>query len=206
MPRLIPKIYPITDVAMAGMSQAEQVIRLIDGGASLIQLREKNRTTREFYQEAKRALDVGRAHGAKLIINDRVDLALTLHADGVHLGQDDLDPILARKLLGADALIGFSTHSVEQARNAMDLPIDYLAIGPVFSTTTKSNPDPVVGLDGIRQVRAAVPNIPLVAIGGISISRIPEVLAAGADSVALISAILRQPNNISSGIQHVLTI
>ena len=104
---------------------------------------------------------------AQIIINDRVDIALALHADGVHLGQDDLWPDEARKILGPDAIIGFSTHSVEQASDALKLPVDYIAIGPIFGTSTKENPDPIVGPDGLHAVRKAIGEMPLVAIGGL---------------------------------------
>ncbi|HWS99520.1 MAG TPA: thiamine phosphate synthase [Pyrinomonadaceae bacterium] len=186
----LPKIYPITDARLSGLSHAEQVKRLAAGGATFIQLREKRLPPREFYREAEEALRVARELGVRLIVNDRADIALALGADGVHLGQDDLPPAAARELLGARAVIGFSTHNEEQAREAVRLPVDYLAIGPVFQTPSKENPDPVVGLEGLRRVRRLVGQIPLVAIGGISPENAPEVLAAGADSIAVISLLL----------------
>src|ERR1043165_2323774 len=126
----IPRLYPITDRRLSGLSHAEQVARLIEGGATFIQLREKHLAPREFYREAEEALRVARALGAKLIINDRADIALALGADGVHLGQDDMPPEVARTALGRRAIIGFSTHSVEQAIAAARLPVNYIAIGP----------------------------------------------------------------------------
>src|ERR1700750_1762555 len=111
----LPKLYPITDRRLSGLSHAEQAARLIEGGAALIQLREKHLSPREFYVEAEAALKIARARGVKLIINDRADIALALGADGVHLGQDDMPPEAARALLGEGAVIGFSTHSAEQA-------------------------------------------------------------------------------------------
>ncbi len=125
-----------------------------------------------------------------MIINDRVDIALALGAPGVHLGQDDLPPEAARKLLGDEAIIGYSTHNVAQAIAAANLPIDYIAIGPIFETGTKKNPDPVVGLDGLRAVRDAIGDRALVAIGGITVENAPSVIEAGANSVAVISALL----------------
>lgn len=160
------------------------------GGATLIQLREKEKDAREFYREAEEAVRVARSQGARLIINDRVDIALAIQADGVHLGQDDLPPDAARELLGERAVIGLSTHNVEQAIKAARLSVDYIAIGPIFETSTKENPDPVVGPDGIRRVKQAVGRIPLVAIGGIGRAQIGEVFAAGADSIAVISLLL----------------
>lgn len=176
------------------------------GGATFVQLREKHLAPREFYREAEEALLVARSRGVRLIINDRVDIALALSADGVHLGQHDLPPAAARELLGERALIGFSTHSVEQAREAARLPVDYLAIGPIFPTTSKENPDPVVGLDGLRRVRQAVGPVPLVAIGGIRLEHVRDVLRAGADSVALISLLLSEPSEIKSRMRDVLAL
>jgi thiamine-phosphate pyrophosphorylase len=195
----LPKLYAITDRRLSGLSHAEQVARLIDGGATFIQLREKHLSPREFYEEAGDALKVARERGVKLIINDRVDIALALGADGVHLGQDDMPPEAARALLGVGAVIGFSTHNVEQAIAAARLPVDYIAVGPVFATASKENPDPVIGLEGLRRVRAAVPSIPLVAIGGVTRENAPSVLDSGADSVAVISAIhsLENPSEIT---------
>jgi thiamine-phosphate pyrophosphorylase len=186
----LPKIYPLTDARLSGLSHAEQVRRLAAGGATLIQLREKHSSPREFYVEAEEALRAARESGVRLVVNDRADIALALGADGVHLGQDDLPPAAARRLLGERAVIGFSTHSVEQARAAARLPIDYLAIGPIFQTSSKENPDPAVGLEGLRRVREAVGRIPLVAIGGVRPENVPEILRAGADSVAVISLLL----------------
>jgi thiamine-phosphate pyrophosphorylase len=183
----LPPVYPITDTQISGLSHAEQVAFFADGGATLVQLREKRAPALKFYEEAKAALAVAKERGVQLVINDRVDIALAVGAAGVHLGQDDLPPEAARRLLGDEAIIGYSTHSVAQALEAARLPIDYLAIGPIFATSTKENPDPVVGLDGLRAVRAAIGNLPLVAIGGITTANTPEVLQAGADSAAMIS-------------------
>lgn len=195
---ILPKLYPITDARLSGLTHAEQVLRLSRGGASVIQLREKHAGAREFFSEAEAAVRVARESGVRLIINDRVDVALALGADGVHLGQDDLPPEAARRLLGERAVIGFSTHNVEQAIAASSLPIDYLAIGPIFPTSSKENPDSTVGLKGLRRVRDAVPGLPLVAIGGITFENAPETLAAGADSLAVITALLRDPLQIEA--------
>jgi thiamine-phosphate pyrophosphorylase len=200
----LPKLYPITDARLTGLSHAEQVRRLSAGGATLIQLREKHLSPREFYREAEEALNVARSLGVRLIVNDRVDIALALSADGVHLGQDDLPPEAARELLGDEAIIGFSTHSIEQASIAALLPVDYIAIGPIYHTKSKENPDPIVGRDGLRRVREVVGHIPLVAIGGIRLEDIPYVLKAGADSVACISLLLAQPAEIESRTREIL--
>jgi thiamine-phosphate pyrophosphorylase len=182
-------LYPITDRHLSGLSHAEQVDLLIDSGATLIQLREKVDSPLNFFAQAESAVRVARDRGAKVIINDRVDIALALKVDGVHLGQEDLAPDVARRILGSDAIIGFSTHSLGQAQLAAQMPIDYVAIGPIFSTTTKQSANPPVGLDGLERVRKALGAIPLVAIGGITTENIGTVVKAGADVVAVISDI-----------------
>jgi thiamine-phosphate pyrophosphorylase len=194
---MFPQIYPLTDIALSGLSHAEQVERLCDGGATLIQLREKNLPTLEFYRQAGDALTVARQHGARVIVNDRVDIALALGADGVHLGQNDFPPEAARRLLGEQVIIGFSTHNADQARQAVKLPVNYIAIGPIFSTRTKADPSPEVGLDGLRAVRQIVGALPLIAIGGITEFNAQRVIEAGADAVALVSALLADPNQIA---------
>ena len=195
-PRL-PKLYPITDARLSGLSHAEQVRRLAAGGATLIQLREKHAGPREFYREAAEAAAVARSLGVLLIVNDRADIALACGADGVHLGQEDLDPSAAQRVVGDKFLVGYSTHGVEQAAEAARLPVDYVAIGPVFQTSTKENPDPAVGLEGVARARAALgPAVPLVAIGGITLENAPAVLAAGADTVAVVSALLAESDEI----------
>jgi len=192
----LPKIYPITDPEISGLTHCEQVELLIAGRAKIIQLRDKNASPRDFYTSAKDALDVTRKHHVPLIINDRVDVALALGADGVHLGQDDLPPEKARLVLGDDAIIGFSTHSVEQAARAAKFPVDYIAIGPIFTTRSKRDPDAEVGLRGIEKVRQVIGTMPLVAIGGITGETLASVLAAGADSAAMIGALLPDPAGI----------
>jgi thiamine-phosphate pyrophosphorylase len=132
-----------------------------------------------------------------LIINDRVDVAIAVGADGVHLGQDDLPADAARKLLGPAAIVGYSTHNIDQALEAVKLPIDYLAIGPIFPTNTKSDTAPVLGLDGLTAVRRAIGDFPLVAIGGLTHRNARAAIEAGADSVAVISALLSNPDSIA---------
>lgn len=182
-------LYPITDRHLSGVSHAEQVALLIDGGATLIQLREKTDPVSKFFAQAERALLIARERGAKIIINDRVDLALALGADGVHLGQEDLAPDAARRILGDAAIIGFSTHNLEQASRAAQMPVDYVAIGPIFSTNTKQSANPPLGLDGLARVRDALDGISIVAIGGITSENIEATRKAGADAVAVIADI-----------------
>jgi thiamine-phosphate pyrophosphorylase len=200
----LPRVYPITDTQLSGLSHAEQVARLIEGGATLIQLRDKHATPREFYREAAAALKVAHDHHARLIINDRVDIALALKADGVHLGQTDIPAPAARQLLGNEAIIGFSTHNIEQAIVATSLPVDYLAFGPVFPTSTKENPDPSTGLTALREVCAVKGPLPLVGIGGITFSNAPEVLKNGASSVAVIAALVGNPSRIAENLSKML--
>ena len=200
-----PKLYAITDGRLSGLSHADQIARLAAGGATLIQLREKYLSSGTFYQEAEVALLVARQLGVKVIINDRVDLALALHAGGVHLGQDDIPPEAARKLLGPAAIIGLSIHNAKQAKEAKGLPIDYLAAGPIFPTRSKENPDPVLGLDGLRDIRRTVGSIPLVVIGGINLEHVRAVLEAGADSVAVIGALLSKPADIEGSTRSFLS-
>lgn len=197
----LPKVYPITDTEISGLSHSEQVKRLLDGGATLIQVREKRLPAREFWSDVKAAMSAARAAGAQLIINDRVDIALAVGADGVHLGQTDMPVHAARRLLGDHALIGFSTHNLNQVQEAIGLPIDYLAFGPIYSTTTKLNPDPVAGLKALARTCAEGGSIPVVAIGGINRSNIREVFESGVDSAAIISAILGNPAMIAKNLK-----
>jgi len=184
----LPPIYPITDRRLSGLSHAE-LVRKFAAGATLVQLRDKDATPREFFEHVRAAVAAGRELGVKVIVNDRVDIALAAGADGVHLGQDDLAPAAAREILGADAIIGSSTHTIEQAKRAVELPVDYIAFGPVFATSTKSDAETVVGLRLLAEVRKAIGEFPLVAIGGINTENIADILQNGADSAAVISAL-----------------
>jgi len=168
---------------------------MLAGGARLIQLRDKEASARELLDQARACVKLTREAGAKLIINDRVDVALTVGADGVHLGQDDLSVEDAREILGEDKIIGVSTHSMDQFRAALETSASYIAIGPVYPTKTKENPAPVVGVELVREARRLTDR-PLVAIGGITAERAPEVIAAGADSVAVISALYPLPEKL----------
>ena len=197
-------LYPLTDRVISGLSHAAQVSVFSEAGAAIIQLREKTLSPREFFAEAAAALHVARERGVKIIINDRVDIALALKADGVHLGQDDISPEAARRLLGPDAMIGISTHNLEQAQLAANSPVDYVAIGPIFHTSTKDSPDAPVGLQGLSRVRRAIGNLPLVAIGGIDATNSRAVLDAGADALAVISNIWVPPGQEAQQIKSLL--
>jgi thiamine-phosphate pyrophosphorylase len=198
------RLYPITDRRLSGLSQPEQVSHLIRGGATVVQLREKILSPFDFYREAYEAIRVARESSVKIIINDRVDIAMALNADGVHLGQDDLSPQAARELLGPDVIIGFSTHNLSQALLSTDMPIDYIAIGPIFSSPTKESTEANVGLEGLARVRQVVSEIPLVAIGGITSENSQDVLDAGADAVALISDIWSFPGQFAQQTDRLL--
>ena len=197
----LPRIYPITDTRLSGLSHAEQAERLIAGGARMIQLREKHLSPRDFYASALEVMNVA-ADRSIVIINDRVDIALAVKASGVHLGQDDVSPAQARAILGADAIIGVSTHTIEQVIEAARLPVDYIAFGPIFGTSSKAASEAVVGLAGLAKARKAAGKLPLVAIGGIDGSNLGQLFETGADSAAMIVAIVSDGNYITSRMRH----
>lgn len=187
----LPPLYPILDAeSLARLSCPLEVAAeaMLEGGARILQLRHKGHFSRMVFEQAERIAELCRSAGAIWIVDDRADIAKLLDA-GVHLGQDDLPPKLARRIMGSGATIGFSTHNAEQLRAAADEPADYLAIGPIFQTPSKRKPDPVVGIERLSQWRPLTPR-PLVAIGGITRENAASVLAAGADSVAVISDLL----------------
>jgi thiamine-phosphate pyrophosphorylase len=186
----LPKLYAILDAESSGSRQELLGFgkALVAAGVTLVQYRDKNGNTRAILGAGR---DLKRTLGpkARLIMNDRTDLCLAAGFDGVHLGQDDLAAVGARRVVGKDKLIGCSTHNVEQAIAAEATDADYVAIGPIFGTRSKVKPDPVVGIAGLEEVRRHV-NKPLVAIGGITRENCAEVMAAGADSVAVISDLI----------------
>jgi len=187
-----PFLYPIVDVeALGDRALGPAVAALVAGGAKIVQFRAKGLADRRFLDLAAEALAAARAGGAMLIVNDRPDVAVILGADGVHVGQNDLAPSQIRPLLPAGSLLGVSTHDVGQLEWAAGEPVDYVAIGPVFPTRTKADPDPVVGLEMVRRARA-LSAFPLVAIGGITEASARAVVDAGADGVAVVSALLSQ--------------
>lgn len=162
-------------------------------GVRLFQYRDKRATMKEAYEQALALRQAATEAGARLIVNDRCDLAMAVKADGVHLGQDDLPIGDARRVLQAKMIIGLSTHTAAQVREAAALKPDYIGFGPIFRTSTKADHDPVVGLDGLRAARALT-TLPIFAIGGITADSVGEILAAGADGVAVISAVLNAPD------------
>jgi thiamine-phosphate pyrophosphorylase len=186
----LPALYAILDPEQtAGRSTDLVLDELLKGGAQWLQLRVKSLTPADFFGLARRARTRTRAHGCKLIINDRVDIALGCDADGVHLGQEDLPLAAGRKLIG-DKIIGISTHDLAQAQVAEQGGADYIGFGPMFGTSTKNTGYAARGLDMLRTIRAGV-KLPIVAIGGITEQNVQQVWQAGANSAAIISDILR---------------
>jgi thiamine-phosphate pyrophosphorylase len=189
-----PFAYPIVDAGrLRGRDPAFVVDSLARAGARLIQLRVKGLRDRPWLAMAGAVLAAARASGALLVVNDRADIARIVGADGLHVGQDDLTGADARTVVGPGVLLGVSTHNLDQLAAAATEAVDYVAIGPVFPTRTKDNPDPVVGLEMVRRARAATTR-PLVAIGGITRANARSVVEAGADGVAVISDLLDAPD------------
>jgi thiamine-phosphate pyrophosphorylase len=185
-----PFLYLVTDRKLARPRGVAEVVRqALDGGVTLVQLREKTLAHEPFVEEALRLKDICRAKGVPLIINDDISVACEVAAGGVHLGQSDASVQEARDALGPDAIIGLSIESIEQARIAAQWDIDYMAVSPVFSTPTKTDTAAPLGLEGVRAIRRLT-HKPLVAIGGINLDNAADVLRAGADGLAVISAIV----------------
>jgi thiamine-phosphate pyrophosphorylase len=194
-PILPGTLYVITDTSVQNRFSHVELGRLAaEAGADIVQLREKRpRTTAELVRIAQELVEAVRGKGAKVLVNDRVDVALEAGADGVHLGRDDLDPVRARKILGEPALIGRTANSLEEAVRVARLPVDYLGVGPVFGTKTKAKPAPPLGLEGLRRIVQAVDK-PVVAIGNLTAERVEEVLDAGAVGIAVLSAVAADPD------------
>jgi thiamine-phosphate diphosphorylase len=199
----IPPLYAMLDPEQIGEKTPENVLlELMEGGAKIVQLRAKIMPPRDFFELAGRARAITRRYECRLIVNDRVDIALAYDADGVHLGQEDLPLRAARKIM-PDRTIGVSTHDLEQARVAESEGADYIGFGPMFGTNTKDTGYSARGLDMLQEIRAAV-KLPIVAIGGINQSNVTQVLQAGADSAAIISEILHA-ENIAVKVRQILS-
>ena len=187
----LPRVYPILNeqtLSAKGIPLVDAARAILRDGVSILQLRVKGDWNRAAFELGEHVRDLCRACGATLIVNDRVDIAMLLDA-GVHLGQQDLPPAAARRLMGPGKTIGYSTHNARQLEAASREPVDYIAIGPVFATATKRNPDPEIGVEGLRNLRALTA-LPLVAIGGITRANAAGVWAAGVDSVAVIADLM----------------
>jgi thiamine-phosphate pyrophosphorylase len=188
------RLYPITERHNAGgLSHLELVRLFLSGGARFIQVREKQWTDRQWFEELVAILAVCREAKARLIVNDRAELARAVKADGVHLGQEDLPVDVAREMLGLDAIIGVSTHDENQFERARKTGVNYIAIGPIFSSRTKPRAEQPLGCDLLRKVARNLDR-PLVAIGGIDLESAPRVWATGAHSVAVISDVVNAPD------------
>jgi len=199
-PLHLPKLYAILDVGcLRARSSPASIVayarELATGGVTLLQYRNKVGNTREMLSDA-RAIRSALGDGVTLIMNDRADICIAADYHGVHIGQDDLSPQGARTVIGDDCILGVSTHNLDQLKEADDGPADYIAYGPVFSTASRQNHDPVVGIEGLRAARAATRK-PLVAIGGITRANARSVIDAGADSVAVISDLLNSPTKVA---------
>ncbi len=189
----LPRLYPILDASQFPDRSAiiSAALELEAAGVTVLQYRNKAGSARRILEDARELKRRLGGDQVQLIMNDRADLCLAAAFDGVHVGQDDLSPDGVRRVIGPDFILGVSTHNPEQLREA-STSADYVAIGPVFTTSSKENPDPVVGLEGVRQARALTTK-PLVAIGGITRQNARSVIDAGADAVAVISDLLREP-------------
>ncbi len=189
---VLPPLYPITPEGLRGPALVTWAQELLEAGCSLLQYRRKTGSDRERLRDVEDLLALCRSRGCSLVVDDRVDLVILSGADGVHLGQTDLPPTEARQLVGSGKIIGFSTHNLEQFEEAIEQPADYLALGPVFATGSKANPDPTVPLAIQEEILQRSP-LPVVAIGGITPGNARELWARGFTSLAVIGALAERP-------------
>ncbi|WP_298404707.1 thiamine phosphate synthase [uncultured Chloroflexus sp.] len=183
-------LYVVTDAGLSrGRSHLAVIEAAIAGGATVVQYREKAAATRQMIAEAQALRELTRRAGVPLIVNDRLDVALAIDADGVHVGQDDMPAALARRLIGPDKILGVSTANLAEAMQAVQDGADYLGVGPVLATPTKPDAAPPIGMDGLREICRHVP-IPVVAIGGINATNAADAIAAGAQGIAVVSAVV----------------
>jgi thiamine-phosphate pyrophosphorylase len=190
---VLPRLYVILDAALLTLPDTECAQSLADAGVRLLQYRNKSASSRKLFDSAKKLSAQLRPRGVSFVVNDRADVAALVDATGIHVGQQDLSVENVRRVVGPSKWVGVSTHNREQFERAAATSADYIAVGPVYSTSTKTNPDPVIGIDFIRMVRTLTDK-PIVAIGGITLDRASEVIRAGADSIAVISDILLAPD------------
>ena len=203
----LPALYPILDTGTAkrrGIGVVAAAAQILEAGAQILQFRHKEFFSREVFAELEQVAALCREARAMFVVNDRADIA-RLTSAGLHLGQEDLLPVDARVVVGAETMIGFSTHNERQFREGLAQPADYLAFGPIFSTASKENPDPVVGLEELSRLRSFT-KLPLVAIGGITRANARSVLAAGADSVAVIGDLYPEDGNVRGRVEEWLRI
>jgi thiamine-phosphate pyrophosphorylase len=190
---VLPRLYVILDAALLKIPAKECGKQLVDAGVRLTQYRNKRASGRELFETSRELASFLNPLGVQFIVNDRADVAALAGASGVHVGQEDLGVEQARVVLGVGKLVGVSTHNAGQFREALKTSADYIAVGPVFATSSKENPDPVVGVGFVRETRGMTDR-PVVGIGGITLERAAEVLGAGADSVAIIGDIVGAEN------------
>jgi thiamine-phosphate pyrophosphorylase len=206
MPRL-PALYPILDTEVAarrGIDLVSAAAHILEAGARILQFRHKGFHSREIFGQMEHIAALCREARVPFVVNDRADLARLMGA-ALHLGQDDLPPAAARRITGSETLIGFSTHNAQQLRAAQSEPVDYLALGPIFGAGSKQNPDPMVGLEELRRLRPLTAR-PLVAIGGLTRGNAREVLAAGANSLAVIGDLFPEDGNLRARVQEWLRV
>jgi thiamine-phosphate pyrophosphorylase len=189
---VLPRLYVILDAALLTTPETDCAQRLAHAGVRLLQYRNKSAPARELFERCNKLANLLLPQGVSFVVNDRADVAALAGASGVHVGQEDLGVEEVRQVVGAEKLVGASTHNLEQFQRAAGSSADYIAVGPIFATDTKSNPDPVIGTAFIRKIRPLTDK-PIVAIGGITLERASEIIEAGADCVAVISDILRAP-------------
>jgi thiamine-phosphate pyrophosphorylase len=199
---VLPRLYVILDASLLKQPEKQCAEKLLAAGVRLLQYRDKQASARELLEKSRGITDVVCSQGGLFFVNDRPDVAYLAGASGVHVGQHDLNPEQSRAVIGAEKLVGVSTHNLKQFTAAAATSADYIAVGPVFETRTKANPDPVVGAELVRRARLLTDK-PIVAIGGITLERAGEIIAAGADSVAVISDILLAPDPAERATEYI---
>jgi thiamine-phosphate pyrophosphorylase len=192
---VLPRLYVILDAALLPSNKSEMglAMELADAGVRLLQYRNKTAAARQLLERSRELANALAPRGVSFVVNDRPDVAAMAGADGVHVGQDDIEVESARRVIGPEKWVGVSTHNLAQFEEAARSSADYIAVGPIFATSSKANPDPLVGVELVRQVRPLTEK-PIVAIGGISLEQAAAVIEAGADSVAVISGIWSAPD------------
>jgi thiamine-phosphate pyrophosphorylase len=202
---VLPRLYVILDAALITSPERDCAASLAEAGVRLLQYRNKSAPARQYLESSRALAETLVPRGVSFFVNDRPDVAFLAGASGVHVGQEDLDVEQTRRVIGRDRLVGVSTHNLEQFDRAATSSADYIAVGPIFGTSSKANPDPVVGLAFLRRVRGLTEK-PIVAIGGITLERAAGAIEAGADSVAVISGILSAADPVQRARQYITTL
>jgi thiamine-phosphate pyrophosphorylase len=202
---VLPRLYVILDAALIPSHERDCAASLAEAGVRLLQYRNKSASVRRYLESSRELAETLVPRGVSFFVNDRPDVAFLAGASGVHVGQEDLDVEQVRRVVGRDRLVGVSTHNLEQFDRAVASSTDYIAVGPIFGTSSKANPDPVVGLAFLRRVRGLTEK-PIVAIGGITLERAAAAIEAGADSVAVISGILSAGDPAQRARQYITTL